>query len=102
MWELTYGDIPAGMIICHRCDNPPCVRPEHLFLGTQADNQRDRKRKGRSGRGEKNGRAKLTARAVREIRARYARGDVSQAALGAEYGVSQPAIGFVVRGEHWR
>lgn len=46
-WELTYGPIPLGMQVLHRCDTPPCINPEHLFLGTQSDNMRDKVRKGR-------------------------------------------------------
>tara|TARA_Y100000310_G_scaffold14352_1_gene14541 strand:- start:175 stop:714 length:540 start_codon:yes stop_codon:yes gene_type:complete len=47
-WEIHYGPIPDGLLVCHRCDNPPCVKPEHLFLGTNKDNQRDRRQKGRA------------------------------------------------------
>jgi hypothetical protein len=47
-WMLERGAIPGGMVICHKCDNPPCVNPDHLFIGTQADNNRDRHQKGRT------------------------------------------------------
>lgn len=48
-WEIHFGPIPTGMFVCHHCDNPPCVRPDHLFLGTNTSNMRDRERKGRQG-----------------------------------------------------
>lgn len=58
VWELIYGSIPSGMFVCHHCDTPACCRPDHLFLGTAADNNRDRDQKGRSARGDASGRRK--------------------------------------------
>jgi hypothetical protein len=69
-WELMRGPIPAGICVCHRCDNPGCVRPGHLFLGTQMDNVRDRDRKGRGvvQRGASHPAAKLCEPLVRVLR----------------------------------
>lgn len=66
-FEAWSGEIPSGMQVCHRCDNPQCVNPEHLFLGTCADNNRDCVTKGRQARGERAGSAKLSESQVREI-----------------------------------
>ena len=55
--EITHGPIPKGSYVCHRCDQPLCCRPEHLFLGSQTDNMRDAAAKGRVARGERNGQA---------------------------------------------
>ena len=86
-WELAYGPIPHGMQVCHRCDNPPCVRPDHLFLGTARDNARDRDAKGRQ-----RGNVKLNAADRASIRVRHEAGGVSMAALAREYRVCRPTI----------
>jgi hypothetical protein len=110
-WKLANDrDIPAGMLVCHRCDNPPCCNPAHLFLGTHGDNSRDRNAKGRAAPkvGELNGRALLTQDDVQEIRRVYRRGHKSRAGdprscvgLSRTYGVSEDAIRQIVKGRHW-
>jgi len=98
------GPIPDGHGILHHCDNPPCQNDRHWFTGTQADNNADKMQKGRQRnvRGVHQHDAKLNDARVREIRTRYAAGGVSQKTLAAEYGVSQPAIGFLLRHKTWR
>jgi len=108
-WELTKGIILNGLCVLHHCDNPSCVNPEHLFLGTKGDNNRDRARKGRSGkfhhpdrirRGEKTPSAKLLERDVQEIRRLYAQG-ARQTALAHQWGICQATISQVVRRVTW-
>jgi DNA-binding transcriptional regulator YiaG len=93
------GD-PGEMCVMHTCDNRKCVNPEHLTLGTRADNQRDMARKGRSARGERGGHARLTAPAVAEIR-RLRSSGVGQADLAARFGVSQPTISDIEHRRTW-
>ena len=104
-WELHHGTIPIGLVVCHRCDNPPCVNPDHLFLGTPRDNVHDAISKGRmvyaDHAGEKNGHARLTNAAVAEIRRRYAVGDVTQTALAKQFGVPQTHISRIVLRQQW-
>lgn len=101
VWELCYGHIPEGMNICHRCDNPGCVNPVHLFMGTQAENLADMISKNRHAKGEKCHIAKLTAVEVALIREEYTGGGISQTALGDKYGVARTTVGGIVRRETW-
>lgn len=101
------GPIPAGFCVCHRCDTPACVRPEHFFIGTSKDNVHDAVNKGRHktvpmSPGEANVNHKLTAVQVARIRARYATEKITQKALGACYGVSEFAVHCIVHGRTWR
>lgn len=108
-WELHFGPIPDGMLVCHKCDNPPCVRPSHLFLGTHADNATDKTRKGRAARcgptnpkrGTMTYNAKLTETDIKNIRERHANGEASQRALSREYGVCKSTIMRIVRRVKW-
>jgi len=100
-YELTYGPIPAEMCVCHHCDNPRCVRPDHLFLGTKADNNIDKETKRRHDFGERHARARLTESQVLEIRRRFAAG-IRQRQLSNEYGVAYTTIAAIVHGKNWR
>lgn len=130
-WVLANGPIPDGMVVCHRCDNPSCVRPDHLFLGTVADNTYDKVVKRRQphgatsfarlhpekirrgdahysrlhpekvARGEAKSQAKLTQKQVDEIRARYGRGGITQKQLAIEFGVTHQHVHKLVTGQRW-
>jgi len=90
-WILNQGPIPDGMLVCHRCDTPPCVNPDHLFLGTPADNARDCASKGRGG-------LKLTPAQVIAIRSSQA----GQIDLALQYGVDKSTIRNIRRRTAWR
>lgn len=109
-WILTYGEIAPGLSVLHHCDTPACVRPDHLFLGTQADNIRDAASKGRlnlaglsKGRvplkGERNGGARLSRESVEEIRSLA--GSVSQTELAKRYEVNQSTISRLLSRRSW-
>lgn len=115
-WELHRGPIPSGLFVLHACDNRPCVNPDHLWLGTAADNAADMARKGRSTKGDRNpsrlyperrargehhGRSKLTTEQVQEIRRVYAATDVSQAALARRFSVCQQTVHLIIRRKKW-
>ena len=123
-WELSRGRIPKGLCVLHHCDNRPCVRPDHLFLGTRGDNARDMAAKGRAHlqrnphafagdkhwtrkrpdrvlRGETHNRSRLTESQVIEIRERFAAGGISKAQLGRDYEVALGTVDWIIRGTTW-
>lgn len=132
MWTLVHGAIPSRLLVCHSCDNPRCVNPDHLFLGTDLDNAKDRDRKGRGAvgdrhwsvlhpelrpkgsrngsikqpgrlpRGEKHGNAKLTAELVINMRKRFSGGQASMLQMARESGLSFRAVWQAVRGITWK
>jgi hypothetical protein len=96
------GPIADGLLVCHHCDNPRCVNPDHLFLGTQKENLADRDAKGRGIEGTKNGKNKLTPEDVGTIRrAVFARhGDLTR--LARQYGVTATTVSYIRQGRIWR
>jgi hypothetical protein len=118
-WTLTVGAIPDGMSVLHKCDNPPCVNPEHLFLGTMRDNVLDMLQKNRANpakgersgprkhpervpRGETSGKSKLTDDAVRTIRAEYSAGTVTRADLARRFAVKHTTVCDIVARRAWK
>jgi hypothetical protein len=103
-WKLAHGSIPHGMHVLHRCDNPPCVRPDHLFLGTHKENMQDMTAKGRHAvfdpTKERKGGSKLTRIQAAEIRERMAAGERT-AVLAVEYDMSWSKISDIATGKSW-
>lgn len=97
-YALHFGPFDAAMCVCHRCDNPPCIRPEHLFLGTHADNAADRNAKGRQARGERSRMSSLKEGDVAQIRTMPG----THRAIGAIFGISHAMVGYIKRGKCWR
>jgi len=108
--------IPAGMFICHRCDNPPCVNPSHLFVGTVQDNANDMKKKRRgtigeksvrrtnpekTARGERHGNAKLNENKVVEMRSEYAAGGTSFPKVARKYGIDTSTAYAIIKRKSW-
>ena len=91
-----------NVVVRHRCDNPRCVNPVHLELGTAAENNRDRDERGRAALGMKHGKAKLTDSDVLDIRRRYAAGGETHRSLASEYGVDHKVIGKLIRRITWK
>jgi len=101
-WELHKGTIPNGLMVLHKCDNPSCVNPSHLFLGTQTDNMRDMLKKGRDRyvHGERNGLSKLTKADVVSIVSKST--NTTQTQLAEHFGVSQSTISRVLSQQTWK
>jgi hypothetical protein len=103
-YELANGPIPDGLFVCHKCDRPPCVNPEHLGLGTALDNARDRDNKGRGAdfRGELCGTTKLKNYQILEIRGLYSSGGITQKEIAFRYEVKPYTINNIVNRKSWK
>ena len=102
-WELHHGKIPRGKIVCHRCDNPPCVNPEHLFLGSSKDNSRDMAAKGRCNprRGTFHPCNKLSETDVLAIRREYAIGEPMES-LSKKFKVTLSVVWHILHKKSWK
>lgn len=107
-FRLFIGTIPDGQCVLHHCDNPPCVNPQHFFLGTRTDNNKDRHAKGRTvlptrrARGEEASKAKLTVFEVLHIREAFSSGLITKSELARCYNVTASAIHSIIIRENWK
>ncbi len=104
-WELHVGPIPSGLQVLHNCpsgDNPSCVNPAHLFLGTGLTNMRDKVAKGRCPRGETSGKAKLTNADVIAIRSAFDAGERNVSAIARRFNIHYSTAGDIIRREIWK
>jgi hypothetical protein len=101
-WEIHFGPIPNGLCVLHHCDNPPCVNPAHLFLGTRQDNSDDKMAKGRGGqpKGIRHPRAKMTDESVMEMRRLYAAGHTTRQ-LAQEFGLGKSSVWLACTRQTW-
>ncbi len=99
--EVEGGELPEGKVVCHRCDNPPCVNPAHLFVGTVSDNNRDAVAKGRLARGEARPNTRLTEGDVIRIREMVAEQGTQKHAAEL-FGLSNATVSSMVRGDTWK
>lgn len=104
IWEECFGEIPKGMCVCHKCDTPKCINPEHLFLGSHTDNMQDKCQKGRQAAGDTNGRSKLSSTKVEFIRANYKPYDATygRRALSHLFGVDESTVDDAINYRNWR
>ena len=100
-WTLVNGEVPAGMCLCHKCDTPPCVRPDHMFIGTKADNARDRDKKDRVQHGVGHYAAKIGPKEVRAMRKLRESGMIYRE-IGEAFGLSRNGASHAIRGLTWK
>jgi hypothetical protein len=100
--KLLAGEDPKGLQVCHHCDNPSCVRPDHLFLGTAKDNKVDCINKKRHSYGEKSGTAKLTEQEVIAIRYEYSLGNTSLRKIAIKYSMNHTVIDDIIKRKQWK
>lgn len=101
-YSIFKGDLVDGLFVCHTCDNPTCVNPDHLFLGSSLANIADCIIKGRNTKGEKHGSHKLTENDVREMRRLYATGKHTQKSLAERYGIDRPYTTKIINRRQWK
>lgn len=99
-YELYVSPIPAGMVVCHKCDNRMCVNPSHLFVGTVQDNEDDKRSKNRQAKGEHHGKSRMTVDKVRSLRKRRSEG-ASYDVLAAEFGIERTTVAQIVKRKTW-
>ena len=97
--RLHFGELPKDKCVCHKCDNPSCVNPNHLFIAAQIDNQADKVQKNRHAKGEIQGHSKLTEKQVSDIRSRI---DEGYRTLCDEYNLVPSTIYRIWRGQSWK
>lgn len=103
-WVSTHGDIPDGLFVLHKCDDPRCVNPSHLYLGTNKDNMRDLYERGDPNRshGEKHYHALLTDEQAREVRRLYKARKMRSVDIGKKFGISRSTVWDIGTGRRWK
>ncbi len=101
-FEITHGKIPEGLCVLHKCDNPPCVNPKHLYAGTHKQNSFDRDSKNRGAKGETQGASKLTTAEVLEIRRLHASGKYNQKDIATMFNCNHSNVNQIVNRKSWK
>ena len=101
IWELTFGEIPKGKRVLHKCDRPLCINPEHLFVGTSADNSKDMVAKSRQARGERQGLSILKEHQVIAMRAAF-KGGMTVMQISRSFGIGYQTVRHVIKRNTWK